>query len=161
MTGIKKMVIFPGEQGKKNIISVFVFTLISTLIFPASTVYGVQSHGGGEGLVSHQLGHILFFLGMVFLLLRISRGRLTGPGWKEFKGFLWLMLLWNVLTFTGHWMRQGVVEEQFVRASGTIVALQVNTLFDLIFYLSRLDHLLLVPAFILFLLAIRKWGLEK
>jgi hypothetical protein len=161
MIGMEKMTVFPDKHRKTHVVSVFVSTLLATLIIPVSIAHGVQSHGALEGLVSHQLGHLLFLLGMVFLLLRISRGRLTGAGWKQFKGFLWLMLFWNALTFTGHWMREGVAPVHFVRQSGNLIAFQVNTLFDLIFYLSMLDHLLLVPAFILLFLAIRKWSFEK
>ena len=139
------------------IIPALLFSLPASIFLPVSRAYAVQSHGGAEGLVSHLLGHILFTIAMVFLLLRMRRSRLTGPGWSEFKGFLWLIILWNALTFAGHWMREGVPAEQFVLHSGRVTAFQANSVFDLIFYLTRLDHLLLVPAFFLLLLAIRNW----
>lgn len=144
-----------GKAG--GIIPAFLFSLQASIFFPVSQAYAVQSHGGAEGLVSHQLGHFLFTLAMVFLLLRLRTSHLTGPGWSEFKGFLWLIIMWNVLTFSGHWMHEGVPTEQFVLHSGRVTAFQVNSIFDLIFYLTRLDHLLLVPAFFLLLLAIRNW----
>ncbi len=139
------------------IISAFLFSLPLSVFLPVSQAYAVQSHGGAEGLISHQLGHFLFTLAMVFLLLRMRKSRLTGPGWSEFRGFLWLIILWNALTFAGHWMREGVPAEQFVLHSGRVTAFQANSVFDLIFYLTRLDHLLLVPAFFLLMLAIRNW----
>ena len=95
---------------------------------------------------------------MVVLLLRMRRSQLTGPGWYEFRGFLWLIICWNVLTFAGHWIHEGVKVERFVLHSGHVAAFQVGNVFDLIFYLTRLDHLLLVPAFFMLLLAIRNWG---
>jgi hypothetical protein len=140
-----------------GVIPTVLFSLPASVLLQVSSAYAVQSHGGAEGLVSHQLGHFLFTLAMVFLLLRLRTSHLTGPGWSEFKGFLWLIILWNALTFAGHWMKEGVPADQFVLHSGRISAFQVNSIFDLIFYLTRLDHLLLVPAFFLLLLAIRNW----
>ena len=139
-------------------IPVLFTSLLAVVIMPAPRAYAVQSHGGAEGLVSHQLGHLLFFSGMLILLWRIKKARLTGPGWQEFKVFLWLILLWNLLSFTGHWMREMLVTGHFVRHGDRVLSFRVDTLSDLIFYLTRLDHLLLVPAFFLLLLAIRKWG---
>ncbi len=126
-----------------------------------SPAYGVQSHGGAEGLISHQLGHILFTLAMVLLLFQLTRSRLTGPGWYEFRGFLWAIILWNTLTFTGHWMQEGMAAEFFIRQDNRIAAFQVDSFANLIFYLTRLDHLLLVPAFFMLLLALQKWGRGK
>jgi hypothetical protein len=138
-------------------IPAFFFSLPALVFLPVSRAYAVQAHCGAEGLVSHQLGHFLFTFAMVFLLLRMRKLPLTGPGWSEFRGFLWLIILWNILTFAGHWMREVVPAEQFVLHSGRVTAFQANSVFDLIFYLTRLDHLLLVPAFFLLLLAIRNW----
>ena len=161
MDGVKKRSTLSAKKRRHSVLQVFIASLSAMLILPASMAYGVQSHGSPEGLVSHQLGHLLFFIGMILILVRIRQSSLAGAGWREFEGFLWLILCWNVLTFTGHWMREGVMGGQFVRHSGRVTAFQADTLFDLIFYLTRLDHLLLVPAFFLLLSAIRKWGLEK
>lgn len=139
-------------------IPALLITLLLNLIVPASRAYAVQAHGGAEGLISHEFAHILFFAGMATLLWRIQKAHFTTPGWREFKIFLWFILSWNVLTFTGHWMREAVAAEHFIRHDGRIQAFRVDTFSDLIFYLTRLDHLLLVPAFFLLLLAIRKWG---
>ncbi len=144
-----------------GVLPVSLYSFFAVVILPASRAYGVQSHGGAEGLVSHQIGHFLFTIGMIFLLLRITRAGLSGAGWQEFKGFLWFIIFWNLLTFTGHWMKEAVATERFVRHSGQVTAFQVEGVFDMIFYLTRLDHLLLLPAFFLLLLAIRKWGQGK
>ena len=72
-----------------------------------------------------------------------------------------MIFFWNILTFTGHWMREGMAAEFFIRQDNRITAFQVDSFGNLIFYLTRLDHLLLVPAFFMLLLAIRKWGRGK
>lgn len=139
-------------------ITVLLNSLLAVIIMPASPAYAVQSHGGTEGLVSHQLGHFLFFTAMLILLWHIKKARLNSPGWQEFKVFLWFILLWNMLTFTGHWMREVLEAGHFIHHAGRVSGFRVDTLFDLIFYLTRLDHLILVPAVFLLLLSIRKWG---
>jgi len=119
--------------------------------------FAVQHHGGAEGLVSHQLGHLLFFSGMVYLLYRIYNIKFTGPGWTEFKGFLWLIILWNLLTFSGHLLTEIIDPNKFIRQGPHITAFTVSGPLDTYFYLTMLDHLLLVPSFILLLVALMKW----
>lgn len=150
-----------GEHTGYGILSVLILSQPVALFFSAAQAHAVQVHGGTEGLISHQLGHLLFTLAMVVLLFRLSRSQLQGLGWHEFKGFLWLIIFWNALTFTGHWMQHSIASNQFIRHNSQITAFQINNGFDFFFYLTRLDHLLLVPAFILLLLAIRNWGLER
>ena len=119
--------------------------------------FAVQQHGGAEGLVSHQIGHILFISGMVYLLYRVFSIGMTGPGWFEFKGFLWLIISWHLLTFTGHWMREIVSSDKFVKQGIHVTGYVINDLFDVYFYFTRLDHLRLVPSFIFLFRALRKW----
>ena len=135
------------------------------LIFPLTCcvepAFAVQQHGGAEGLVSHQVGHILFVSGMLYLLFRVYNNRMAGPGWLEFKAFLWLIILWNILTFSGHWMREVVAPEKFTREGSLVTDFAVSSTFDAIFYLTRLDHLLLVPSFLFLLFALQKWRRQQ
>lgn len=131
------------------------------LIFPANPAWAVQAHGGVEGLVSHQIGHVLFVIGMGYLLYRLSRLQRKDLDWLEFKIFLWLIIAWNLLTFSGHWMHEFVAPEKFIKTGGNIIAFSITNFSDAYFYLTRLDHLLLVPSFIFLLLALRKWRLQQ
>jgi hypothetical protein len=126
------------------------------MLWPSS-VLAVQGHGGAEGLVAHQIGHVFFVMGISYLLYKIYKGRFKDLGWFEFKSFLWLLICWNLLTFTGHWMREAVTPDQFVMDDGRIIGMTVDGAWDFLFYLTRLDHLLMVPAFFLLFLALRKW----
>ena len=106
------------ESGKvKYIILGFCLPFLAVGAEPA---FAVQQHGGAEGLVSHQIGHILFISGMIDLLYRIYHNHITGPGWLEFKAFLWLVIMWNILTFAGHWMREIVDPEKFLTENAII-----------------------------------------
>jgi len=95
---------------------------------------------------------------MGYLLFWVYRLRMSSGGWTSFKIFLWLILAWNILTFTGHWMHELVDPGKFVLANGEISHFSITTLFDFFFYLTHLDHLLLVPSFLFLLLALKKWG---
>jgi hypothetical protein len=142
-----------------NSLRAFIFGFgffLSQALLPGP-LWAVQSHGGAEGLISHEIGHFLFALGMGYLLFRINRNAIRGKGWFEFKVFLLFILAWNILTFTGHWMAEKISEEKYQIVSGNIHSFNITDLFDLYFYFTRLDHLLLVPSFLFLLLALRKW----
>ena len=94
---------------------------------------------------------------MAYLLWSLLRMRMSGPGWLEFKIFLGTLICWNLLTFSGHWMNEFVDKGKLTRVDGHVVSFHITTLFDAFYYLSRLDHLILVPAFVFLLLALRKW----
>lgn len=128
--------------------------MLLTAVVPA---WAVQTHGGAEGLVSHQLGHFLYTVGMAYLLVRIYRIRLQTSGWQEFKVFLWLIIIWNLVTFFGHWMDELVSPAKFVRSVSGISTFNAESLFDFVYYATRLDHLVLVPAFVFLLMALNKW----
>ena len=148
----------PKSFSKQNIFKLiypgiyFIFLLLR-----AGPAFAVQQHGGAEGLVSHQIGHILFITGMTYLLFRVYRNRIIGPGWFEFKCFLWLIILWNILTFSGHWMREIVARERFIHEGTKLAGFMITDTFDALFYLTRLDHILLVPSFLFLLAALQKW----
>lgn len=130
-----------------------------TYLAAARPAWAVQSHGGIEGLVVHQLGHVLFAGGVVYLLYhqRQLKQRLKECTSFEFTMFLWLILAWNLLTFVGHALREYANPANFIFVEGELIAYTVNDFADVLFYVSRLDHLLLVPSFIFLLLALKKW----
>lgn len=127
------------------------------LFLTAVPAWAVQAHGGAEGLIAHQTGHILFLAGMIYLLARIHQTGLRGPGWFEFKSFLGFIIIWNLLTFTGHWLHEIVDAKKYVSENGHITGFTIFTFTDFIFYVSRLDHLVLVPAFLLLWRALTIW----
>ena len=134
-------------------------SVVSMLAAPP--VWAVQTHGGSEGLVSHQIGHLLFTFGMGYLLFRLSSLHSKGGGCRTFKTFLWLLIAWNITTFSGHWMDEFVAKEKFITAHGLIMAFKIENLQDALYYLTRLDHLILIPSFVFLLLTLRKWRIEQ
>ncbi|MCL7488161.1 MAG: hypothetical protein M8357_08320 [Desulfobulbaceae bacterium] len=132
------------------------FFLFVALLLPQAA-WAVQQHGGAEGLVSHQIGHLLFIFGMFFLLYRLHISVQSGPGWREFKLFVWLIICWNFLTFYGHWHREFIDPAKLLTMNGKTTGFMISGPMDLLFYFSRLDHLLLVPAFLFLLMALTRW----
>ncbi len=134
-----------------------VFFVVGLLFVFVCPVWAVQSHGGIEGLVSHEIGHLLFVVGMSFLLFRLYPQHRGETGWLEFKLFIFFILLWNGLTFSGHWMGEYVDHDQFVLDNGRIVFFVINSFADAYFYLTHLDHFFLILSFLFLFLALRKW----
>lgn len=133
-----------------------VVVAITSVLLP-DFVLAVQTHRGAEGIVSHEIGHFLFVIGMGYLLFRVYRMGMTGPGWFEFKGFLWLIIAWNCLTFSGHWLDEVIDPRKFIKEAGRTQFFTITSFSDAYFYLTKLDHLILVPSFILLFLALRQW----
>lgn len=120
--------------------------------------WAVQSHAGAaEGLVVHQIGHVLFVCGLLFLLNRLRRLTTSDYGGFEFKLFLWLIILWNALAFHEHWYQESVNPDKFIRTAGKITGFIISTPLDALYYFSRMDHLLLLPAFLCLMAALNKW----
>ncbi len=135
--------------------------LLICLLLIAERAFAVQAHGGSEGLVAHLIGHLLFFVCMGYLLYSIIRSKSKGPGWFEFKWFLGLILTWNVLTFSGHWLHESIPDSRYIRSVGHVKAFEITSFSDAYFYLTMLDHIVLVPAFVFLLLALLKWRSEE
>ena len=120
-------------------------------------VFAFQQHGEPEGLIVHQIAHILFFSGLIIFYKRINRTKTQGEGWFEFNTALLFFLFWNCITFYGHWYQAYIRPEKFISIDGTTVALTVKNIWDLLFYISKFDHLILVPAFLYLSFALFKW----
>lgn len=136
-----------------------IYCLVIHFLLSPLPAEAVQVHGGAEGLIAHQIGHFLFFCGMIYLLIKVQNMGRKEKVWPEFRLFLWFIIAWNALTFVGHWLHEFVDPDKFVsNADGLVESFIVHDFSDAIFYLTRLDHLLLIPAFIFLLLALREWN---
>ena len=103
--------------GKRKLVfarSLYALFFLFPFLFPHAA-WAVQQHGGAEGLVSHQIGHFLFISGMFYLLYRLHFFSPGGPGWFEFKLFVWLIICWNFLTFYGHWHQELIDPAKFLQ----------------------------------------------
>lgn len=136
--------------------SLILATLAVVALAP-NTALAVQPHGGAEALVAHQLGHALFAAGLIYVLLARGATRWARAGRRQYRAFLILTIAWNVLAFTGHSLATTIRERQIVRGAGGPEAFVARDALDWVYYLTRLDHLVLVPALALLLVALLRW----
>lgn len=135
--------------------AIAVFVALCCQVSPA---WAAQEHGSSEGMVVHQIGHVLFIIGMLYPLYRINLQKPKEPGWNYFKGFLWAVCLWNLVAFVTHWLGDNISPDQYLREGGAITGLRIDSATDLIYYLCMLEHLVLAPSLLLLLLALRQWN---
>jgi len=128
---------------------VFSLVLAVVTLVPRSAS-AVQTHGGAEGLVAHELGHVLFAAGLLYIVLAGGTARWARAGRNCFRGFLILAIAWNLLTFTGHLLQVVLATD----GSGRFFA---RGAWDYVYYATCLDHLLLVPGMALLLVALLRW----
>ncbi len=125
--------------------------------------WAIQTHGDPEGLYAHQLGHVFFAAAMVYVCWQIwRRGLKSGAG---FARLFWACILfagWNVLTFVGHLAEEQLSPQAIDRQAGHLwKTLHITDLNGLLYYLTKLDHLILVPAFVLLYLALRDFRRQQ
>lgn len=133
-----------------------VLLMVLGLLVP-QPAFAIQTHGGIEGVVAHEVGHFLFFSGILFILVQGGSDRWSTPGWPFFRRFLYLVLLWNVLTFIEHIMDLGPLADNVVRLNGVATGYTLDSAAGVFYYLTRLDHLILVPALYFFMRALQVW----
>lgn len=121
------------------------------LTFPRPSL-ALISHGHPEGLYVHQIGHLLFAGAMLFLIYMIKReGLQSVPGFRAIIWAGYFFIWWNLDAFVGH-MAEVLISEQAFLGQPTDIArrLRMTDFTAWVYYLTKMDHLILVPAFYLF-----------
>ncbi len=126
-------------------------------VLSAGSASAVQAHAGLEGLVAHEFGHVLFAAGMVVVGGVAVRRVARSPAWTRFQVFLALIILWNALAFLGHLLDLRVDPGQFSTRDGRVVTFSPSTPLDWLYYFTRFDHLVLLPALGALWAALRQW----
>jgi len=112
------------------------------------TALALQPHGPPEGLYVHQMAHILFVGAMMFLLYYLRKERLAGLRWFTWAGILFI--LWNLNALVGHTAEVYVEPQDFLGAPAHLSRrLLISGPAAWTYYITKLDHLILVFAFIL------------
>ncbi|EFL50756.1 hypothetical protein DesfrDRAFT_2517 [Solidesulfovibrio fructosivorans JJ]] len=151
-----------GRGGKTG--SFLLALLVELALQPPAEALAIQTHGGVEGLYTHQFGHVLFLVAMVVLYFRLRRlVEWTSRGWRLIGASCLLFAMWNAVAFWGHWLEESMSAMPF--AGGPTPwsrELVVSSGWKaLLFYACKLDHLLSVPAMLLFLLGLRALYKER
>lgn len=114
----------------------------------SSSAWALQSHGAPEGLYSHQIAHILFAGALIYLYWHTRRSpALHSRGWKYLQLFCLLFTGWNLLAFIGHETFELLSPEDFLnRNSWREQLVGPISFIKLLYYITKMDHLLYVPA---------------
>ncbi len=122
--------------------------------------FALQTHAY-EGLYLHQLAHLFFLAAMIFFALGIQRSWLsTRRPWQLMAAGGWLLALWNIWAFGGHFVEVLVPEASLLSEPGQVVPrLAFVSWREILYYIVKMDHLLAVPAIFCFYFGMR--GLHR
>ncbi|MBE0584506.1 MAG: hypothetical protein IH612_12210 [Desulfofustis sp.] len=127
------------------------------VLLSSGEALALQTHGGAEGTVVHQLAHIQYLGALGYLIWDVRRSGFTGLGWGYLQWFCRLMILWNAVAFIGHLAQMALPEGAVTASAGYLSSelLAPITVGRWAYYLTALDHLLITPALFFLFLAMR------
>lgn len=135
------------------------FAAVCPILWPVSA-WATQTHGGLEGLWVHQTAHLFFALSMGLLIFWLRKWRLTvSQGWRFIQFAAFFFIAWNIDTMASHWLQEqsGLIEVRNVAPlQMQIVTAENWHWLSEVFYLTKLDHLLCVPALVFLFLGFRR-----
>jgi hypothetical protein len=144
---------------EQKIYRIFALTPLCIVVLFPGEASALQTHGGVEGVVVHQLAHILYLGALGYLFWDIRRSSFAGVGWRYLKWFCLLMMVWNGIAFIGHFAQMSLGEMAISTEDGYLSALLLLpvTFGKWVYYITALDHLVCVPALFFLFVAMRSF----
>jgi len=141
-------------KGGGQVCAVAVWVAMLTEISFPVRVFAIQLHQGKEGIIVHQVGHLIFLLSMVVLIFIITGRQLNKEyGWKMILISAILFSLWHLDTITAHFFDnqiRAVAVQNLSLWQVKISAMSGSQLMVHFYHSLKLDHLLCVPALFFF-----------
>ena len=146
-------------MGNQIIILLSVFAL---LLGNADCASALQTHGAPEGIYVHQMAHALFTAALMYLYWHTRKTQETsGRGWKYFQIFCIFLILWNIIAFAGHEIYEHLSDADFIDRNSWDAKLAAPfTIKKVVYYFTKMDHFLIVPALLALVLSLRSFYLE-
>ncbi|MFH1155123.1 MAG: hypothetical protein V1793_15025 [Pseudomonadota bacterium] len=123
-------------------------------ILDSQAAYATQMHSNSEGIIVHQLGHMFFLVSMAILIFTINGKELNREkGWKLLQYSAFLFILWNLDAALAHFLDNQINAVTVTMTDNwqtTITARNSSRFLAVAYYILKLDHLLCVPAIVLF-----------
>lgn len=136
--------------------------LVLMLLVIPDSAWALQPHGEPEGLYLHQMAHLLFSGSLIYLFLHTKKTKeLQGKGWQYLQIFCILFAAWNLLALIGHEAAKFLEPEDFINQDswfGIITGPVTST--KLLYFITKMDHLIYVPALFCLVIALRKFNQE-
>ena len=140
--------------------TIFILSIIVWSWLVPGNALATQGHGGVEGVYAHQFAHVFFMVSMGILIYWLRERKLVQEtGWRFIQYSALFFILWNIDTIIVH-----ALDDQFriiqTQAVGTW-RIQVSdgyshNFIKLFYYVTKLDHLLCVPALVLLYLGLKR-----
>jgi hypothetical protein len=137
-----------------------IFLSILLVIAHPLAAGATQAHGGPEGLYVHQMAHIFFMFSMGLLIYWLRKRHLVSAvGWRYIQYAAIFFIAWNLDAFVSHWIEEQSALIEIQRLGSMRIDIQTAPGFGWlapIYYLTKLDHLLSVPAMIFWFMGFRR-----
>ncbi|MFH2065392.1 MAG: hypothetical protein ABIK15_09375 [Pseudomonadota bacterium] len=120
----------------------------------------IQLHLTSEGIITHQMGHLFFMISMVVLIFTLSgKGLNRQKGWRFIQYSAFLFIFWNIDAILAHFLDNQLHIVKMENLSLDRIRIMVHndssSLLQ-IYYALKLDHLLCVPAMLLFFMGLSR-----
>jgi hypothetical protein len=128
----------------------------ATVTATPATVWAIQVHPAPEGLYAHQIAHVFLAVSLGFFAFWLQRRRLAkARGWRLIQAACLLLVLWSHAAMTGHTLEGRLPEEALRLVDGRGV-LAVDSPWEALYYLLKMDHFFCVPAMALLYRGLRR-----
>ncbi|MDF1593127.1 MAG: hypothetical protein P1P89_16555 [Desulfobacterales bacterium] len=143
---------------------IFLVFLITERLINPDLALATQAHGAPEGIYAHQMAHLIFAFSMGFLIYwQRKRNLVREAGWRFIQYAALFFILWNIDTFVVH-----LLDEQFNIIQVKRINLwqmQINVItghrsLNVLYYFTKLDHLLCVPGMLFLYFGLRRLSEE-
>jgi hypothetical protein len=143
---------------RHNTVLATLFTLCCFYVFAPRTAWALQTHPAPEGLYAHQLAHLFFIATLaIFTYWLQTTGLVRQRGWRLIQLSCFMFILWNLDTFTVHWVEHTMTRDMFIDTgldwSGRLVL--TGGWRSWVYYFGKFDHLLCVPAMLFLVFGLR------
>lgn len=136
--------------------------ILLLLVVGCENAWALQSHGEPEGIYVHQIAHILFMGSLMYLYWHTRRTpALASRGWKYLQIFCIVFAAWNILALVGHESFAYLTPSDFVNKNSLEEHIAGPITFvKVLYFLTKMDHLLYVPALLALVVSLRTFYLD-
>ncbi len=136
--------------------------LLGSVIFPSPALAFIPHWDPREAFFIRQFSYLFFMLAMLFFIYELRQGKLHHRGFRLLVWASVFFALWNFDCFLGQFFALYFRPQVVGGGPGSLSQqLGMTHLGNWIVYFTKLDHLLLVPAFIFFYLGLRAFRREQ
>ena len=136
----------------------FFLPLILAISLPGEAL-ALQVHGEPEGVYVHQMAHLHYIFALSYFFWDIRRTSFTGRGWRYLQLFCILMTCWNIIAFIGH-LAETYLDPQSLLQTDCYLQVRLLSPFTLnesLYFITKLDHLIYVPALFFLFIGLRSF----